>query len=254
MMSHKNLRTTSIIKTLHDRELGCRTSFAANDNMMFIPEIEKRLDNTFNDISKCVRALSCAIDGVKWTDIQHAIRILFSKMLEMSLPDQASTVNLRRKQEREVFVALGGMHLLLRLFEKPFCEHDARSMSSAFVNTNSELWNEVLVILREVCYTIPTLSEQLFGNNHIIFFFSLLVHRSVFENSISILEEILAVRIETFSLALVPNFYSLISKFSARHLAHFCRVLSLVLFEPVSQSSFSQPGVAFFSSVTINCG
>ena len=48
----------------------------------------------------------------------------------------------------------------------------------------------------------------------------------------SLLEEILAVRIETFSLALVPDLYALIAKFTARQLAHFCRVLSLVLFEP----------------------
>jgi hypothetical protein len=241
-MSH--CQPPSIITVLHDRELGRRRSVTVNDNKILFPDIERRLDNTFNDISKCVRALSCAIDAVKWADIQHAVRILFSKMLEMSLTDQACSVNLKRKQEREVFVALGGMHLLLRLFQKPFCEPDARCMSAAFISKNSELWNEVLVILREVCYTIPTLSEQLFGNDYIIFFFSLLVHRSVFENSISILEEILAVRIETFSLALVPNLFSLISKFSVRHLAHFCRVLSLVLFEPVSISLIVSPDIA----------
>ena len=203
---------------------------------MSVPGIERRLDSSFNDISKCVRALSDAIDAVRWTDIQHAVRILFSKMLEVSPPDQSSSVSLGRKQEREVFVALGGMHLLLRLLGKPFCEPDARSMSSSAVNRHSELWNEVLVILREVCYSVPSLSEQLFGNTHIVFFFTMLMHRSIFENSISILEEILAVRIETFSLALVPDLFSLISKFGARHLAHFCRVLSLVLFEPVSDS------------------
>ena len=91
----------------------------------------------------------------------------------------------------------------------------------------------------------------------VVFLFTMLSHRSVFENTVSLLEEVrgttceippllpqaplpaclshlqvLAVRIDTFSLALVPDLYGLVSKFSARHLAHFCRVLSLVLFEP----------------------
>lgn len=236
MERDQGVRTSSVLKTLLNRELGSRRRPIATNHGLLVPSIERRLDSTFNDISKCVKALSNAIDSAVWTDIQHAIRMLFSKMLEMSPPDQVNSVNFKRKQEREVFVAIGGMHLLLRLFEKPFCEPDARSMSLSLVHSYSELWNEVLVILREVCYTIPTLSEQLFGNDHIIFFFTLLVHRSVFENSISMLEEILAVRIETFSLALVPKLFSLVSKFSARHLAHFCRVLSLVLFEPVSHS------------------
>ena len=235
MSSIGNVKICSIINTLNDREFGRGRGPALSTILTSVSGIERRIDGSFNDISRCVRTLRVAIEGVRWADIQHAVRVLFSKMLEISLPDQASSVVLKRKQEREVFVALGGMHLLLKLFEKPFCEPDARIMSPSLVNRHSELWNEVLVILREVCYTIPSLSEQLFDNNHVVFLFTLLVHRSVFENSISMLEEILAVRIETFSLALVPDLFSLISKFGARHLAHFCRVLSLVLFEPVRE-------------------
>jgi Trpc4-associated protein len=198
-----------------------------------IPSVEKRLDSAFNDISRCVKALRIAIEAVKWIDIGHAVRILFSKVLEVSHhPEESSSTANRKREEREGFIALGGMHLLLRLFEKPFSDPDARSMSSSVINKHTELWNEVLVLLREICYSVPSLSEHLFGNKHIIFLFTLLAHRSVFENSISLLEEILAVRIDTFSLALVPNIYALISKLSTRQLAHFCRVLSLVLFEP----------------------
>ena len=235
MSSLENVRTCSIINTLNDRELGRGKGPAFSTGFMSIPGVERRIDCSFNDISKCVNTLRSAIETVNLADIQHSVRILFSKMLEISLPDQATSIILKRKQEREVFVALGGMHLLLKLFEKPFCEPDGRVMSPSLVNRLSELWNEVLVILREVCYTVPSLSEQLFGNSHVVFLFTLLVHRSVFENSISMLEEILAVRIETFSLALVPDLFSLISRFGARHLAHFCRVLSLVLFEPVRE-------------------
>lgn len=54
----------------------------------------------------------------------------------------------------------------------------------------------------------------------------------MFDDTMNLLEEILASREETFSLLLIPNFFSLVDSFSSRQLAHFCRILSLVLFEP----------------------
>lgn len=63
-------------------------------------------------------------------------------------------------------------------------------------------------------------------------FFTYLRHQSLFDNTMNLLEEILASRTDTFSLALIPKLFSLIRGFSSRQLAHFCRVLSLVLFEP----------------------
>jgi hypothetical protein len=65
-----------------------------------------------------------------------------------------------------------------------------------------------------------------------VFFFTMLQHQPLFDNTMNLLEEILATREDTFQLSLIPDFYGLIGKFSARHLAHFCRVLSLVVFEP----------------------
>jgi hypothetical protein len=232
-MSAQSKKTVSIIDTLHNRELGRDKSYKRNDSFIMVPGIEKRLGESFNDIATHIKALRSAIEAVKLADIQYALRMIFSKIMESYIPEQ-SCLSLERKQQREVFVALGGMHLLLRLFEKPFSEPDGRSMPASVVNRHSELWNECLMILREVSYSIPTLSEQLFGDKHIVFLFTLLVHRSVFENCVSLLEEILAVRIDTFSLALIPDLFVLIAKFSARQLGHFCRVLSLVLFEPVS--------------------
>jgi Trpc4-associated protein len=127
---------------------------------------------------------------------------------------------------------LGGIDLLLRLFNKPFSEPDARQMTPTIFQRRSELWNEVLVILREVAIAIPTISEKIFENSDIVFLFSLLHHQAMFDNTMNLLEEILASRDETFCLLLVPNFFSLVDSFSSRQLAHFCRVLSLVLFEP----------------------
>ena len=45
-------------------------------------------------------------------------------------------------------------------------------------------------------------------------------------------EEVLATKEEPFNLSLVPDLYVLLTSFDARQLSHFCRVLSLLLFEP----------------------
>jgi Trpc4-associated protein len=45
-------------------------------------------------------------------------------------------------------------------------------------------------------------------------------------------EEVLAVREDTLRVQEIPNFTSLVHKFSSRQLASFCRVLAMVVFEP----------------------
>jgi len=122
--------------------------------------------------------------------------------------------------QREFFVLFGGLRELLRVFTIPS------------TTERTDVWNDVLVILREITISLPSVAEKAFDNKDIVFFFSLLSHRNVFDNTMNLLEEILASREETFNLASVPNFFSIIGNFSARQLSHFCRVLSLVLFEP----------------------
>ena len=138
-----------------------------------------------------------------------------------------------KRQAREIFVALGGTQEIMRLFSKPFMTtNDARKEKSDLFRRRSELWNEILIILREICYALPTLADNIFTKEHITFLFTLLSQSSIFENAMNLLEEILAVRVDVYSLAVIPEFYNLVDKFSVRQLAHFCRVLSLVLFEP----------------------
>ena len=157
---------------------------------------------------------------------------LLSKLLDASNPDQAFVITSAKRQERELFVNLGGMEFLLKLFQKPFGAPDARKISSQSIQRRSELWNEVLVILRELAFAIPSLADNLFGDSEITFLFTMLVHNSVFDNTMNLLEEILATRADMFSLSSIPDVFSLLSSFSTRQLAHFCRVLSLILFEP----------------------
>ena len=227
----------SLLTRLQEREIGRKRNFTRKRDEYIHGSVEKRLDRDSNNICSYVRKLKIAISKVDMDDINEAVTSLFSKIIDTSGREHAYLVLPKKRQERELFVESGGVYLMLKLFENPFLSVslDSKKLSTtsaACLNQYSTLYNEVLVILREVSFSIPTFSEQIFGNQIIIFLFTLLSYRSVFENSVSLLEEILAVRTETFNLADVPNLYELISNFNSRKLAHFCRVLSLVLFEP----------------------
>lgn len=220
-----NITTFILDRELRGRKIFHNPTVAGNS-------IQKRVDDIFNQVANCIQTLRIAIDSGEWDNVEHAVGNLIHRLLDSSNPDQLFVITPIKKQEREIFVALGGTELLLRLFQKPFCEPDARQMTPVLFQSKSDLWNEVLVILREVAFAIPSLSEHAFGKHNIVFFFTLLRHNQVFENTMNLLEEILSVRSEIFSLSLIPNFYSLVASFSIRQLAHFCRVLSLLLFEP----------------------
>lgn len=133
----------------------------------------------------------------------------------------------KKKLQREYFALCGGVRLLVDILKR-----NCRNRSNELLGDRNELRNEILVILRELVIAIPTISETIFENKDIVFYFSILNYQSLFDNTMNLLEDILASRDETFSLLNIPNFYSMVDKFSSRQLAHFCRVLSLVLFEP----------------------
>lgn len=58
------------------------------------------------------------------------------------------------------------------------------------------------------------------------------VASSVVVAAVGLAEEVLAVRDDTLRVQDIPNFASLIHKFSSHQLALFCRVLAMVVFEP----------------------
>ena len=197
-------------------------------------KIEKRIDAQFNKTCENIKSLKDSLDKHKWIDIEYSIRSILSRLLNETDNDtQLFHVTPEKRQAREIFVSLGGVREIMRLFSKPFLTtEDARKEKSDFFRRKAELWNEILIILREICYAIPTLADNIFTREHITFLFTLLSHGAIFENAMNLLEEILAVRVDVYSLAGIPDFYRLVDKFSVRQSAHFCRVLSLVLFEP----------------------
>jgi hypothetical protein len=216
---------------LFRREIGLIHS--VNPLTHYFNRTKKHKDHPFQVVASLVTTLkNSLVKPGNWTEVEYAVAGILTRILDSSNADTMFAVTPTRAQEREYFIRIGGVDALLQLFSKPWSDPDARMTSTTHLHRKSELWNEVLVILREVAYALPTSSTYFFGMNHIIFLFTMLSHESVFENSLNLLEEILASRSDTFDLVQVPELESLIAKFTTRQLSHFCRILSLTLFEP----------------------
>jgi hypothetical protein len=221
---------SSIINMLKKRQYYHYTP--RNRYLEVIP-IQKRINDIFNDIHKVITSLQVAIDSGNINNVENEVSFLIGRLFDTTnTPESIFTISPTKRQEREAFVCFGGIHQLLRLFSPPYSKADAREMNGDSIKLKTEFWNEVLVILREVAFTIPSITDNTFSDQQIIFLFTLLSHSSVFDNAINLLEEILAVRNDAFQLGLVPDLFSLINRLSIRQLAHFCRTLSLMLFEP----------------------
>lgn len=132
----------------------------------------------------------------------------------------------------QAFCLFTGPETVIKLFAAPFGRADARSLTPDEVKERSELWNDVLVLLRELCYAVPELGPRLFSTRFVLFLFTLLGHATFFDHGVGLIEEVLADQPITFPLSSVPRVSSLLRGFSIRQLAHFCRVLALLVFEP----------------------
>lgn len=173
--------------------------------------------------------------------------------------------------ERDAFLHAGGVDVMIRMFrEKSFvgedmaASFDARDLSEEIVATRLErCWNETLAALRELVYFIPKLATNgaLDDNGDFLpFLFTLLSHDCCFDGAAALIEEILSFMSQThpsgsttdsersshattFYLANVPNLYALWRGFNCRQLAHFCRILALLVFEPEDRQLLESPAV-----------
>lgn len=183
--------------------------------------------------------------------------------------------------ERDAFVLSGGVKLLLRVFTEPAFvgdelvrSNDARDLSEDTVARKLVgCWNEVFMSLRELVYAMPVLVENgevLDGGDFLPFLFTLLAHDSCFDGAAALIEEILSAQSQslqespppddaametavhsvgyaapatTFFLGNVPDLYDLWGGFTCRQLAHFCRLLALLIFEPEDRQVLESPAV-----------
>jgi hypothetical protein len=153
-------------------------------------------------------------------------------------------------------------------------KQDSRCLPTSMVsNKLASCWNEVLASLRELVYAMPILVQNgtiLEEGKFLPFLFTLLSHDSLFDAAATLIEEILcllshsppppvspdeapidgeyrsmnyAVPVRTFFLGNVPDLYSLWRAFNCRQLAHFCRILALLVFEPEDRQLLESPAV-----------
>lgn len=222
---------TNVLVGLAARERGF--AIPGRSRALFNTPVEKRVNAEISRVMDDIRSLSKAIKLGKMEKIEFVVGDILSHVLETtSLGGTGVSNPLKKRQHRQQFIALGGMDLLLQLFLPPFAPPDARDYNKTQLQDKSEMWNEILVIIREILSVCPSVAERCFDDRHMIFLFTLLTHPPLFDNTMSILEEILATRLDTLNLSSIPRFYALVKQFNPRHLAHFCRVLSLLVFEP----------------------
>lgn len=205
----------NMLDMLRSREMGGRMLLT---NQSLGVNTKALLNDDFNRISSSISDLEEAIQKRNIAEIEQSVAQMLTHMVDPTASESPYDISPRRKLEREMFATLGGLNALVALIEPPLSGYDARLMASSHVEAKIEYWNEVLVLLREICYSVPNLADNTFTNRHIAFLFTLLSHKVVFENTVNLIEEILAVKVDTFDLMVVPQLYLLVDSFNPRHL------------------------------------
>jgi len=154
---------------------------------------------------------------------------------------------------REAFMLSGGVTILTELVRNPQFvgpkvaeTNDARDFALPHVTQNyGSMFNEIFFTLREIIYSFPQMYDPIMVNQFLPFLFTMLSHGNCFDGVAILIEEILTIQTQRmgqdqyftensdyFHLGLVPDLYRLWQSFSLRQLAHFCRILALLIFEP----------------------
>ncbi|KAL3661639.1 hypothetical protein V7S43_013398 [Phytophthora oleae] len=119
------------------------------------------------------------------------------------------------------------------LWETPVPVVISTGKNGTDASLRKHILNDTMGILRELCYFSVNLAVQLCDKDGlVVYLFQLMGDVRFFDNASGLVEEILAVREESFDLSRVPNFHAIMQSLSSRQLAFFCRVLALVVFEP----------------------
>lgn len=71
--------------------------------------ITDRMNSDFCQVSTSIKDLSLAIESRDWVEVERAIAHLLNRLIDSSSSESVYSVSPKRKQEREMFVALGGL-------------------------------------------------------------------------------------------------------------------------------------------------
>ncbi|DAZ98961.1 TPA: hypothetical protein N0F65_000493 [Lagenidium giganteum] len=128
---------------------------------------------------------------------------------------------------------IGDRNDVRSLWETPVYRPEDAVKNRQEAGTRKAILNDAMGILRELCYFSLNLAKQLCDKDGlIVYLFQLMEETKFFDNAAGLVEEILAVREESFDLSTIPRLHTIMQSFSSRQLAFFCRVLALVIFEP----------------------
>ena len=133
----------------------------------------------------------------------------------------------------QMFIALDGPKFLKRIIRQHPTIKDARKIFKSNISEFARCYNDTLLLLRELCYINPELSDT-FETDFIVYLFTMLHHKDVFEHTIGLIEEVLSLQPPSnlFFVGEVPELFSLLQDFSCKQMGHFCRILALLVFEP----------------------
>lgn len=169
--------------------------------------------------------------------------------------------NQRVMMERESFVLGGGVEIIKRVFRDPVLvcprlaeANDARKLDSNILSSKfAKCWNEALIALREIIFALPDVVVKVTERNFLPFLFTLLAHDDCFDGAAALIEEVLSIQSQnlsgsvapssTFFLGEIPDLYNLWASFTCRQLAHFCRIMALLVFEPEDRQLMEYPAV-----------
>jgi hypothetical protein len=207
----------------------------------------QKLDSSLEGVPELVSRLAAALKRECFVTIARCVSACVRKLVDSFGTPLQPTANQQehghghaghhhehriKRLDREAFVLLGGVELLIQVFRPPLAPLDARDMSANEVANIADMWNEALVTLRELSFTEPTLGTRLATQELLTFLFTLMAHQPLFDNAVGLIEEVLAVHSSTFSMDVVPGLRELLVGLNSRQLAHFCRVFALLVFEP----------------------
>jgi hypothetical protein len=229
----RELARGNLVSMLAARECGGRSARALHQ----LPQgVQRRLNCEYDKLPSLVLSLAEVHQHGDIALLREKIKRV-SDVLGVSMMGDWSAL-------RENFVLFGGAQVVVRCLQVPVNAEEAQfngwrgTLAQVQEKSVWELRKDCLLLLRDLCYAAPALSEQLCSHrNFILFLFSLMRNQSTFDEAVGLTEEVLAFRGEIFNLSLVPDFEGLINSFSKRQMAYFCRVLALVVFEPEDRPS-----------------
>ncbi len=213
----------------HKPSKSCPNSYVMrlNENLHGIPNVVQDLRAAIK--SGSLKSITKILTWVS-REVMDAQVLLFQGSLAYVAHHTSATSE--KRLAHEAFVLLGGPELLVKLFCEPLSPKDARQLSPHEISERVRMWNIALIALTELSYMDPALGSRLASKKCIQFLFSLASIPYVFDNAVTLLEELLATQSSTFLLDSVPQIAELLQSLDSRRLAHFCRVLALLVFDP----------------------